>query len=123
MSNGIGTIAWVDLTVSNAEEVRNFYKKVVGWRSEEVDCGDHVDYNMIPPDSATPVAGICHALQHYENMPPAWMVYISVADIEQSVKTCLALGGEVILDMTARDNGKTCFIKDPAGAYVALYQE
>jgi catechol-2,3-dioxygenase len=30
----VGTIGWVDLTVPNADEVRDFYMEVVGWKSD-----------------------------------------------------------------------------------------
>jgi predicted enzyme related to lactoylglutathione lyase len=32
----IGSITWFDLTVDNAEEIKNFYSKVVGWNSVPV---------------------------------------------------------------------------------------
>ena len=31
-SNDLGTINWRDLTVENAEEIRDFYSNVVGWQ-------------------------------------------------------------------------------------------
>ncbi|PJA97553.1 MAG: glyoxalase, partial [Ignavibacteriales bacterium CG_4_9_14_3_um_filter_34_10] len=39
----IGSIGWIDLTVNNAEEVRDFYSKVIGWKSENVPMGDYFD--------------------------------------------------------------------------------
>jgi predicted enzyme related to lactoylglutathione lyase len=32
-------VAWQDLTVPNAEAIRDFYAVVVGWRPEPVDMG------------------------------------------------------------------------------------
>lgn len=42
----VGTIAWRDLTVPNAEQVRDFYKGVVGWDSSPQDMGGYDDFNM-----------------------------------------------------------------------------
>ena len=33
----VGKIGWIDMTVDDAEGVRDFYKHVVGWGSEDVD--------------------------------------------------------------------------------------
>jgi predicted enzyme related to lactoylglutathione lyase len=123
MSSGIGTISWVDLTVGNAEEVRDFYQKVVGWHSEEVDFGGYFDYNMIPAGSDTPAAGVCHAVKTMADFPAVWMVYITVADLDQSVADCEKLGGKVIKPPFNSGSGRLCIIQDPAGAYAALYQE
>jgi uncharacterized protein len=34
-----GTVAWHDITVPDAERLRDFYAAVVGWRPEPVDMG------------------------------------------------------------------------------------
>ena len=47
----VGTIVWRDLTVDNAEEVREFYQKVVGWNASGCDMGNYEDYNMEAPAS------------------------------------------------------------------------
>ena len=40
MSNNTGKIGWIDMTVENAAELRDFYSAVVGWRHEEVSMGE-----------------------------------------------------------------------------------
>jgi predicted enzyme related to lactoylglutathione lyase len=30
--NKIGTMAWLDLSVTNATEVKSFYEDVIGWK-------------------------------------------------------------------------------------------
>ena len=55
-----GTIGWHDLTVSNAETIRNFYRAVVGWRFESVLMGDYEDYSMLTAAGEC-TAGICHS--------------------------------------------------------------
>ena len=47
--NGRGLIAWCDLTVPDAEAVRDFYHHVVGWQVAEVDMGGYADYCMNEP--------------------------------------------------------------------------
>lgn len=40
MSDGIGKIGWIDITVDDATGLRNFYEKVVGWKVEDTAIGD-----------------------------------------------------------------------------------
>jgi predicted enzyme related to lactoylglutathione lyase len=44
----IGSIGWVDLTISNAEEVRDFYAQVVGWRPAPLDMGGYRGGRLTP---------------------------------------------------------------------------
>jgi predicted enzyme related to lactoylglutathione lyase len=119
----IGAIVWTDITVDNADELREFYSQVVGWQSSEVGMGDHSDFNMHTPASNNVVAGICHARGVNADLPPAWLVYITVDDLDQSVTRCLELGGRVIAGpKEAGEHGRYCVIRDPAGAAAALFE-
>src|ERR1041384_4525221 len=80
---GVGQIGWIDLTVPDAESVRAFYEHVTGWTSSPISMGDHNDYCMGPADAEKPLAGICHALGENASMPPVWMIYIMVADLDE----------------------------------------
>ncbi len=117
----IGTLAWRDLTVEDAESVRTFYKRVVGWESQNVDMGGYSDFNMIAPGTGETVAGICHAKESNANLPAQWLMYVVVEDVEASAKACTELGGEVLDGPRALGNGRFCVIRDPAGAVCALY--
>lgn len=119
----IGSVTWNDLTVPNAEEVRNFYNKVVGWKHEAVEMGGYSDFSMLTPIEGKPVAGVCHAKGVNAGLPPQWLIYITVEDIDVSIKNCTELGGSVIAGPKKMgEQGKYCVIKDPAGAAVALFQ-
>jgi predicted enzyme related to lactoylglutathione lyase len=118
-----GMIAWTDLTVENADAVRDFYEAVVGWAPDAVSMGDYSDYSMTPPGAGLPVAGICHARGVNEGLPPVWMMYIMVDDLEESIEAVKVNGGKT--RTTIRDLGPTgryCVIEDPAGAVAALFQ-
>jgi predicted enzyme related to lactoylglutathione lyase len=80
-----GSITWFDLTVSNAEKVRDFYSEVVGWKPESVDMGGYSDFNMNAPGSGKCMAGICHSRGVNADLPPQWMIYIDVDNIDESM--------------------------------------
>ena len=121
-SPAVGTIGWVDLTVPNAAQVRDFYKAVVGWTSSDVAMGDYSDFCMHPASDAPPVAGVCHARGHNLGLPPQWLIYLTVADLDVSIVRVQELGGKLL--MGPKNMGGTarfCVIQDPAGAVAALY--
>ncbi|WP_206484366.1 VOC family protein [Thalassotalea sp. G2M2-11] len=122
MTNKIGDMAWLDLTVANAEEVKNFYQDVIGWQSEAVSMGDYQDFTMLTEDKQA-VSGICHAKGSNADLPPMWLPYFLVADIEQSVAQVKALGGKLLTPINTMGNDKYVVINDPAGAACALYQK
>lgn len=120
----IGLISWADLTVSDATQAMNFYRQVTGWQVSEFDMGGYSDYCMNEPGSGKTVVGICHARGGNVGLPPVWLLYITVANLDESISKCKELGGEVIAGPKSYgDQGRYCVIKDPAGAAVALFEQ
>jgi predicted enzyme related to lactoylglutathione lyase len=117
----LGTISWQDLTVENAEQVRDFYEAVAGWRPEPVTMGGYSDFVMSDADGMN-VAGICHARGSNADLPPMWLIYITVEDLDHSIAECQRLGGSLVAPPRSYAGGRYCVIKDPAGAVCALYQ-
>jgi uncharacterized protein len=117
----VGSIGWIDLTVPNAGEVRDFYQAVTGWAVSEVPMGEYSDFCMLPAPGAAPVAGICHARATNVGLPPQWLVYIIVADLDASIAKCVELGGQVLVVPKPLGATRFCVIRDPAGAVAALY--
>lgn len=116
-----GTIGWMDLTVPNATEVKDFYANVTGWKAEPVSMGDYDDYNMTA--NGEPKAGVCHKQGPNSNIPSQWMIYINVRDLDESRAQCEANGGKLLTDIkSAGSMGRYCFIEDPAGAACAIFE-
>ena len=122
MSDDIGKIGWIDMSTENAGAVRDFYKAVVGLESEDVGMGDYSDYNMTLPASGEAVAGICHARGSNAELPPGWLIYLTVADVDASAAACIANGGRLVIEPRSLAGGRFCVIEDPGGSVAALYQ-
>lgn len=119
----IGKIFWQDLTVENAEQIKDFYCSVVGWTFENVNQGDYNDFNITnSKDENNVVAGICHKRGEIKNFPSQWLNYVMVEDIETSVKKCKELDGKIIVGPKLMGKSKFVIIQDPAGAYLALME-
>jgi len=122
MSDNIGKIGWIDMTVDDASHLRDFYQEVVGWNVEDTNMGDYADYTMMSPGDGAAIAGVCHARGSNADLPGGWLIYITVADVEASAATCIAKGGKVVVAPRGLAGGRFCVIEDPNGAVAALYQ-
>lgn len=116
-----GKIGWIDMTVDDAEGVRDFYTAVVGWGHEAVSMGGYSDFSMTTSGGEA-VTGICHARGSNADLPGGWLIYITVEDLQASVAACEANGGEIVVPVRSAAGGQFCVIRDPAGATAALYQ-
>lgn len=117
-----GTIGWVDLTVGDAEGLRDFYAGVTGWRAQPLDMGGYSDFVMTAA-SGDPVAGICHARGANAGLPAQWLIYIVVTDLDHSLDVCRGHGGTVVAGPKIMPGqGRYAVIRDPAGAAAALFE-
>lgn len=118
-----GSIGWLDLTVEDAPRLRDFYSAVAGWKAGEVPMGDYADFVMSDGEGGEPRAGICHARGANAGLPPVWLVYVVVADLDASLSSATALGGEILAGPKATGRDRYAVLRDPAGASIALWQK
>ncbi|GMR24793.1 MAG: hypothetical protein BMS9Abin39_0061 [Ignavibacteria bacterium] len=121
----VGSLSWFDLTVPNADDVKDFYSKVIGWKSEPVpmEKSDYNDFNMKAPDSDLTVTGVCNARGVNKNLPAQWLLYFTVENLDKSIEECKTNRGKVIAELKNMGNyGRYCVIEDPAGAVCALFE-
>jgi len=121
-ANELGKIGWIDIAVDDADGLQDFYSKVTGWKAEKVDMGDYSDFTMTMPESSTPSAGICHARGSNAELPRQWLIYIVVADVDESAAACVANGGKVLVGPRPMGDARFAVIEDPSGAVAGLYQ-
>lgn len=119
----VGSVGWLDLTVEDAGTVRTFYENVVGWSSSGVEMKGYEDFVMLTPGEQAPVGGVCHARGPNADIPPYWIVYFMVENLDQSVAAVESGGGAVVSGPRSMGTtGRYCIIRDPAGAYAGLFQ-
>ena len=116
-----GRLGWIDLTVDDADGVRDFYAAVVGWRPSNVDMGEYADYSMLDSDGAA-VAGVCHRRGGNASQPSGWIPYFVVADLDASLAQAVERGGTAAEPRKMGDT-RWAVVHDPAGNPVALWEE
>jgi hypothetical protein len=119
----VGSITWFDLTVPDADKVKDFYSQVVGWKVATLSMGDYNDFNMNSPKSGKTNAGICHKRGGNAQLPSQWLIYITVKSLDESSKLCKENGGKILVGLKDMSGyGRYCIIEDPAGAVCALFE-
>lgn len=78
------------------------------------------DFNMLAADG-NPAAGVCHSRGSNIGLPPVWMIYLPVGDLEESIRRVSEEGGRIIKAVKGRDGDYLyAAVQDPVGAYFAL---
>ena len=118
-----GVIGWIDLTVENADAVRDFYKAVAGWQATDLDMCGYSDYAMMPPGGGDAVSGICHARGKNTGLPAQWLIYINVENLDRSLEQAKAHGGALVYGIRDMGSyGRMAVVRDPAGAVAGLFE-
>lgn len=116
-----GTMAWLDLSVPDAAAARDFYAGVVGWTAEPAPMDGYEDWTMSGADGEA-AAGICYARGENAGLPPVWIPYFAVTDLDAAVSAATGAGGTVVAG-PQRDGGSGyAVLRDPAGATFAVFQ-
>ena len=89
-----GTFSWADLGTVDAAAVKAFYAGLFGWEAEDVPAGDAGTYTMLRKDGRE-VAGMSElsAEMGEQGVPPHWLSYVTVEDVDATVARAEELGG------------------------------
>jgi predicted enzyme related to lactoylglutathione lyase len=116
----VGQIVWADLTTNQADSLKEFYKDVLGWKEFPVAMKDgeesYNDYAMLI-DEKEPAGGICNQRGVNANIPPQWIMYVCVEDVDATLKIAIEKGGKLIHESKKSDGTLNyVIVQDPAGA-------
>lgn len=113
---------WNELMTSDVPRAKEFYKALFGWESQDHDMGDMV-YTMFKSGDKG-IGGMMQIPPGKENqIPPHWMSYVSVANLEQAVEKAQKLGATLVVPpKAAGEFGRLAVILDPTGAHIALWE-
>jgi predicted enzyme related to lactoylglutathione lyase len=115
---------WTDIGVPDQEAGKAFYTSLFGWDADDQPSGPNSTYTMLQLDGKT-VAGLYAQApdQQQAGIPPAWLSYIAVDDLDAVTRRVGDLGGAIIAPpFDVMESGRMALITDPAGAMVALWE-
>jgi uncharacterized protein len=114
--NEPGAPAYFELLTRDYAGAVAFYRDVFGWDGRVMSDTDEFRLTALQEDGET-IAGIMDASAFLpEGEPPAWNVYVKVADADAALATVKRLGGTVTQPATDTPYGRLAGAADPTGA-------
>lgn len=113
-----GSFDWFELMTTDVEGAKLYYSDLFGWEYEEMPMESGDSYTIIKVDGEA-VAGIMAQPEECRGMPPSWDIYITVDDVDATVKQVVELGGQVLRPpFDIPEVGRFAVLQDPQGAVI-----
>ena len=120
-----GRFCWSELATSDDGAATSFYSELFGWTTEKHSMGGgHGDYTMLRLEGRD-VGGLYKLMpeQQSHGIPPHWLSYVGVEDVDAITAKAESLGGKCHLKpLDIMDRGRMSVLQDPVGAAFALWQ-
>jgi uncharacterized protein len=118
-----GALTWTELSTRDPESAKKFYTALFGWK-EKTSSGGGMTYTEFSVGDA-PFGGMMemNAQMAAMHIPPHWLTYFEVADVDASAAKAKELGGSVVVaPMAIPGTGRFSVIQDSGGATFAIYE-
>ncbi len=116
-----GTLCWADLSTPDPKRAADFYSGLFGWQVT-VAPKDPSGYLHIKNGEQF-IGGIPPTTRRQPGVPPHWLSYFLVDDLDAVVSKAKALGAKLCLDpMSMEGIGRMSVIADPQGAVFAIFK-
>jgi uncharacterized protein len=115
-----GQFVWYELTTPDVDAAKKFYPRFTGWGTQAFD----KDYTMWTT-GGMPHAGLFRLSDEMrqQGVPPNWMPYVEVDNVDESAAKATSLGGAVMhgpADIPG--TGRFAVVRDPQGATLGVYK-
>jgi hypothetical protein len=119
-----GTLCWTELYTGNVDQAGKFYISTIGWTTKQVDMGPIGTYTLFNrPGEEKNAGGMMAFPPSMKGVPPHWLAYFAVNDVDASTKKAAELGGKTLMaPMDIPNIGRFSIVQDPQGAVFALYK-
>ena len=120
-----GLVGWHELNTTDHDAAWKFYSELFGWRhTSALDLGEWGTYFMFrhadDPEEAS-LGGMFDSAKQL-GMPPSWLYYVNVEEMDGTLARIKERGGEVCHGpMEVPGGGRTAQCKDPQGVVFAIF--
>jgi predicted enzyme related to lactoylglutathione lyase/uncharacterized protein YndB with AHSA1/START domain len=115
----VGEFCWNELLTSDEASATKFYSAVFGWQTAEFPSKD-VKYT-IWKSQGKGIGGLMK--RPLEAIPPHWLGYVTVSDVDATTKRTGDAGGKVMMPaFDVPSVGRIAVIQDPQGASLGIIQ-
>ncbi len=123
LKNAPDSLTWVELASGDIAASTKFYNEVFGWGSQTAPMGDSGEYTLFLLGDQQAAGGYAKEGVLPDEVPPHWLPYFAVADIDAFVEKANELGGTASGVMETDEAGRFTIVNDPQGAVFGAIQE
>ena len=114
-----GRFCWHDLMTLDSKAAQAFYGALLGWRFGDRDVGSDAPYVHIH-DGLKGTGGVVQ-MNPDDQVPPHWMLYVTVDDCDAAVEQAISLGGQKLVGpIDIAGTGRFAVIADDQGAAISV---
>ena len=118
-----GALCWTELLTTDTEKAGTFYKSLIGWGAKDMSMMPGTSYTVFTRPDGANAGGLMRLPENLKGVPPHWLTYFQVADIQKATSQVTGLGGKVQMPPRSVPNvGQFAVYADPQGAVFAVLQ-
>ena len=120
----VGSFCWNELGTTDPAAAKAFYTGLFGWSAEDRPMpGDMGTYTMFRLSDKDVGGMYALAGPMFEGVPSHWMFYVSVEDVDDTVRRVDKLGGKAMgPPMDIPGVGRMAMLEDPTGAKLSVFK-
>jgi hypothetical protein len=113
------TFCHVELSTDDPAKAKAFYGKLFSWTFEDLPMPEGT-YTMLKTGE-DPGGGLMK--KPNPKMPTAWLAYVMVDSVEETVSKARKLGGKIMMDKTPiPEMGAFAVLADPTGGVIGVFE-
>jgi predicted enzyme related to lactoylglutathione lyase len=112
-----GAFCWAELLTRDTSKAQSFYEALFGWAT-----GGDARYTEWKSGDRS-IGGMMEIQKDWGDVPPHWLVYFQVENVDRSIEKAKALGATLTMgpqDMP--EVGRFAMLRDPQGAAFYVFQ-
>ena len=121
--NEPGSLCWAELDTTDMKSAESFYTALFGWGVKRGgEAANETPYTEWQRGGSS-IGGMMTIPKEWGPVPPNWLVYFMVSDVDATVKKAGELGGHPIVPPTdIPKTGRFSVVGDPQGAVFAVFK-
>jgi len=114
-----GAMCWSEVSCRDSAKNAAFYAAVFDLVPHRMEIPEAVYHTLHPKDGGDPVCGVLQMDDQWEGIPPNWMPYFAVANLDTANVVWAKHGGKTVAGPISSPHGRIMVVQDPQGAYLA----
>lgn len=116
-----GDWVWHELMTTDVAGAQAFYSGLFGWTYSLMEMPGFT-YHLVQQPGKPQHGGLMALQPGMEGVPPHWMIYVMVDDVDAVAAKAVELGGSLVCPPMDISVGRMASIRDPQGAHISIFK-